>query len=191
VEVTPKQVFDTEGVPFPCTRLDEFSGVEHQQDAYQTVEEDEQVDKLPDSVFGNVKAMAEAGAQRMAEGKFGEAYELLVEAIGLLPEPKSRWNATGWLLVALGENAIRAGNYEAAARPLQDAMWCPGTIGNPWVHLRLGQVCFELDDEERATDELARAYLGGGREIFEGHDPKYFELVESVLEPPPGMDRLP
>jgi len=55
--VTPKQIFDTEGVPFPCTRLDEFSGVEHQQDAYRTVEEDEQVDKLPDSVFGNVKAI--------------------------------------------------------------------------------------------------------------------------------------
>lgn len=189
--MTPKQFFDTEGGPFARTRLNEFSGVEHQQDAYRMAEEDERVDKLPDSVFGNVKANAEAGAQRMVEGKFGEAYELLVEAIGLLPEPKNRWNAMGWLLVALGENAIQAGNYQAAARPLQDAMWCPGTIGNPWVHLRLGQVYLELGDEERATSELARAYMGGGREIFEGHDPKYFELVESVLEAPPGMDRLP
>ena len=67
--MTPQQVFDTEGAPFACTRLDEFSGVEHQQGAYRTAEEDEQVDKLPDSVFGNVKAMAEAGAQRMAERK--------------------------------------------------------------------------------------------------------------------------
>jgi tetratricopeptide (TPR) repeat protein len=188
--VTPKQVFDTGGRPFACTRLDEFSGVEHQQDAYRMAEGDERVDRRPDSVFGNVKAKAEAGAQRMAEGEFGEAYELLVEAIGLLPEPKSRWNAMGWLLVALGENAIQAGNYEAAARPLQDAMWCPATIGNPWVHLRLGQVYFELDDEERATDELAPACMGEGREIFEGHDPKYFALVESVLEVPPGMNRL-
>jgi len=188
--MTPKQFFDTEGEPFPYTRLDEFSGVEHQQDAYRMAEENERVDKLPDLVFGNVKAKAESGAQRIAEGKFREAYELLVEAIGLLPEPKSRWNAMGWLLVALGENAIQAGNYEAAARPLQDAMWCPGTIGNPWVHFRLGQVFFELDNEERATQELARAYMGAGQEIFEGHDPKYFELVKSVLEPPPGMDRL-
>jgi hypothetical protein len=70
-------------------------------------------------------------------------------------------------------------------------MYCPGTIGNPWVHLRLGQVRFELGQLELATDELARAYMGGGRDVFEGQDPKYFELVERVLEPPPGMDRLP
>jgi hypothetical protein len=29
------------------------------------------------------------------------------------------------------------------------------------------------------------------RAIFEGLDPKYFALVEKVLQPPIGMDRLP
>ncbi len=46
-KVTPKQFFDTEGEPFPYTRLDEFSGVEHQRDAYRMAEEDERVDSCP------------------------------------------------------------------------------------------------------------------------------------------------
>ena len=70
-------------------------------------------------------------------------------------------------------------------------MSAPGTIGNPWVHLRLGQVKFELGDMKRAADELARAYMGGGRECLRDEDPKYFALVEEVLKTPPDMDRLP
>jgi hypothetical protein len=91
----------------------------------------------------------------------------------------------------MGECSFRSASWESALAPLQDSIICPGTLGNPWVHLRLGQVRCELGDKPRAADELARAYMGGGREVFEGQDPKYFALVESVLRPPPGMDRLP
>ena len=127
----------------------------------------------------------------MAAGDFRGAFNLLIAAHELLPAPKERWNATGWILVALGENSIRAGNFKAAEGPLTDAMLCPGTIGNPWVHLRCGQVRFELGEMDRAADELGRAYMGGGREVFEGQEGKYFALVEQVLQPPRGMDRLP
>lgn len=127
----------------------------------------------------------------MTAGDFRAAFGLLVAAFDTLPEPREQWNAAGWLLVALGESAIRAGDFKAAQQPLTDAMWCPGTIGNPWVHLRLGQVRFELGKTESAGDELARAYMGGSREVFEGQHGKYFALVETLLLPPPGMDRLP
>ena len=69
----------------------------------------------------------------------------------------------------MGECAIRTGD-SAAVAPLKDAMHCPGTIGNPWVHLLLGRCPLELDDE-RAADELARAYMGGGRALFDELDP--------------------
>jgi hypothetical protein len=59
------------------------------------------------------------------------------------------------------------------------------------VHLWLGQARFELNEPERAADELAGAYMGSGREVFERQDPKYFSLVEKVLRRPPGADRLP
>jgi tetratricopeptide (TPR) repeat protein len=189
--MTPKRFFDTEGGAFAHTELDDRAGVEHGQGGFRMAEADDEVKRLSAAVFAEVKAKGEEGARCLEEGDFRGAFKLFMEALNPLPEPKQQWNAAGWLLVALGENALRAGNYDAAEKPLEDAMYCPGTIGNPWVHLRLGQVRFELGQLELATDELARAYMGGGRDVFEGQDPKYFELVERVLEPPPGMDRLP
>ena len=54
-------------------------------------------------------------------------------------------------------------------------MHCPNAIGNPFIHLRLGQVQYELDDFERAKDELARALILGGSGIFEEEDLKYMQ----------------
>lgn len=189
--MTPKRFFDEEGGAFPHTRLDDRAGVEYRQGCYQTAEDGKRVKRLPEKVFAVVKEKAAEGERLMSAGDFRGAFSTLVDAMNVLPEPGQQWNATGWILVALAENAIRAGNFKAAEEPLQDAMLCPGTIGNPWVHLRMGQVRFELGDTDRAADELARAYMGGGRDVFEGQDPKYFGLVERVLKPPPGSDRLP
>ena len=65
-------------------------------------------------------------------------------------------------------------------------MHCPGAIGNPYVHLRLGEAQFELGEIQRAKDELARAYMGGGPEVFEGDDPKYLRFIMEVLRPAAG-----
>jgi hypothetical protein len=189
--MTPMQLSDTDGSPFPSTVLDDRAGFREATGAYSLAPADRRVHRLDPSLFAAVRSKAEEGERRMLAGDFKGAFALFVEALDSLPEPRERWNAAGWLLVALGENAVRAGSFEAAQQPLLDAMWCPGTIGNPWVHLRLGQVRFELGEMERAGDELARAYMGGGRAVFEGQHSKYFALVETLLEPPPGMDRLP
>jgi hypothetical protein len=62
-------------------------------------------------------------------------------------------------------------------------------VGNPLFHLRVGQCKLELAGEQgkrSATDELARALMGGGVEIFDGEDEKYLKLVTGVLKPPVG-----
>src|SRR5262245_4603892 len=189
--MTPKRFFDSEGGAFAFTVLDDRAGLRHARGCYTMAEDGQEVDTLPAETFTAVRARAEEGEKCMVAGDFRKAFDLFLEALNLLPDPREQWNAAGWLLVALGENAIRAGSFQAAEAPLIDAMWCPGTIGNPWVHLRCGQMRFELGQMDRAADELARAYVGGGRAIFEDQDPKYFALVEQVLQPPPGMDRLP
>jgi len=63
-------------------------------------------------------------------------------------------------------------------------MHCPDAIGNPFLHLRLGQCCFEKRALDRAADELTRAYMGAGRKIFESDDPKYFEFLKTRIKPP-------
>jgi hypothetical protein len=65
-------------------------------------------------------------------------------------------------------------------------MHWPDAIGNPFLHLRLGQCQLELGNESRAADELARAFMGAGIEMFLSQDPKYLTFLKSRLAAPPG-----
>ncbi|MFB3892000.1 MAG: hypothetical protein ACE15C_08250, partial [Phycisphaerae bacterium] len=58
--------------------------------------------------------------------------------------------------------------------------------GGHTLVLGLGECSYELGDLDAAGDELARAYLGGGAELFDKQDPKYFEYLRTRLRPPPG-----
>src|SRR5262249_4748159 len=120
--MTPKRFFTSEGRAFPYTRMDDRAGVRHRKGCYVLAEEGDVVASLPAETYAPVRARAEEGEQRMAAGDFRGAFDLFVEAYQLLPEPREQWNAAGWLLVALGENAIRAGSFATAEAPLADAM---------------------------------------------------------------------
>ena len=128
--------------------------------------------------------LAESGAPREAWAKY-------IEALALVPEPKTEWDLTTRILAGVGNVAFARKSYAKAKDALEDAVRCPGGLGDAFIHLRLGQCHYELGDRARAADNLARAYMGGGREAFANEDPKYFALVEEVLKPPAGMDRLP
>jgi hypothetical protein len=58
-------------------------------------------------------------------------------------------------------------------------MHCLDAIGNPFLHLRLGQCQFELGALDGAADELMRAYMGAGSDIFKDQDPKYLRFLQS------------
>lgn len=67
-------------------------------------------------------------------------------------------------------------------------------VGNPFFHLRIGQAGFEVeqpgdrDQKSMSIDNLARALICGGIEIFAKEDPKYLNPVLGVLRPPAGFD---
>ena len=142
--------------------------------------------ELPDALHDKVVALSEAGDSLAEDGNYRKAIETYIEALELLPQPSTQWEAATWLLTAIGDANFLSGNFEYAGKALSDAMHCPGAIGNPFIHMRLGQVHFELGNLDRAADELARAYLQEGKVIFEADDPKYLEFVKSKLDPPPG-----
>ena len=139
---------------------------------------------LPAPIHAKVTALSKAGDDLARQAKYREAVEKYIAALELLPEPKTKWEACTWLLAAIGDANFMGKHYEHARLALSDAMHCPGAIGNPFIHLRLGQSQFELGDKKRAADELARAYMGGGKEVFAAEDPKYFDFVKTVLKPP-------
>lgn len=132
------------------------------------------VREIEDATYERIKVLCAEGDERAAARKFDDAIEHYSEALDLVPDPKTDWNASTWILAAIGDACFWGGYRTSALEALQDAMWCPGAIGNPFLHLRLGQVLFDDgEDMDRVADELMRAYMGGGEEIFSDEDPHY------------------
>ena len=136
--------------------------------------------ELDDAMYSEITRLCEEGNVLDEAGDHAGAIACFSEAWNLLPEPKFQWEAASWLLVSIGDVSFQRGKYEDAKNALQTCLLeCDGMIGNPFVHFRLGQSCFELSEFDRAADELMRAYMGAGEEIFSQHDPKYRDFLAS------------
>ena len=138
--------------------------------------------ELEPHLHTRINRFCEIGDTLAAEGKYSDAVAAYQYAWNLLPDPKENWEAATWIQTAIGDAHFLNGNYAAALIALKQAMRCPDAIGNPFIHLRLGQTQFELDNKDRAADELMRAYMGAGAEIFVGEAPKYLQYLGTVAE---------
>ena len=142
--------------------------------------------ELPDGVHGRIQTHCERG-DALAEGEdYPAALEEYWAGWDLLPEPKTDWESATWLLAAIGDANFLGDDFAAGRDNLALAMRCPGAVGNPFLHLRLGQCHFELGDLDRAADELARAYALEGPDLFDDEDEKYLAHLQTRLDPPPG-----
>jgi hypothetical protein len=138
-----------------------------------------QTPELPSQVHEDIQHLCAKGDELAASGQYEKAIADYNRAWQLVPEPKTHWNASTWILAAIGDAAFLAGFKASALEALEYAMHCPDAIGNPFLHLRLGQVLFDLNQMERAADELMRAYMGGGQDIFAGEDQRYLAFLSS------------
>lgn len=89
---------------------------------------------------------------------------------------------------AIADSYFFLGDFSEARKALEYAMVSPGGLGNPFLHLRLGQCQYELGVEDRAAEELTRAYMGAGKDIFALENPKYFEFLQTKILPPANSD---
>jgi tetratricopeptide (TPR) repeat protein len=142
--------------------------------------------EIPEETHVEIQELCAEGDVFLEMGDFSAAHKNYISALGLVPEPKEQFEATTWIMAALGDMYFLAKDYRQAAQVLSDAMRCTGAIGNPFLHLRLGQVQFELGNHARAADELSRAYMGAGSEIFAKDDEKYFNFLKTKISPPAG-----
>jgi hypothetical protein len=141
---------------------------------------------ISDKVHEEIKRLCAKGDELAESESYGEALETYWQAWDLLPEPRMQWEAATWILAAIGDANFLSGDFVAGRDNLSTAMHCPAAIGNPFLHLRLGQCQLELGNVDRAADELARAYIQEGKRLFEGEDPKYLDFIKNKLDPPPG-----
>jgi tetratricopeptide (TPR) repeat protein len=140
--------------------------------------------ELSEGIHERINALCRDGDELANRGDYPLALEQYWAAWDALPESKTDWEAATWILGAIGDANCLGGDFVAGRDNLSMAMRCPNAIGNAFLHLRLGQCQFELGDLDRAADELARAYMGAGSDIFEGAE-KYFDFLKTRLEPPP------
>jgi tetratricopeptide (TPR) repeat protein len=135
--------------------------------------------ELPDDVYAEVKELCQEGDILAATGETAEARKRYVAALRLLPRDPRTWAASTWIYVAIGDTHLRCGDVDRAYKCFHNAVQCPDGLGNPYIHLRLGQTAFERGEHDRAADELMRAYLGGGPGIFAEDDPKYLAFLRT------------
>ena len=129
-----------------------------------------------------IEILSNQGEDLINQRLYKEAVDKFVEALELLPDPMTKWQQSTSILTAIGDAHFMDDNYEYALHALSDAMHCPNALGNPFIHMRLGQVQFELGNNERAADELTRAYMAAGEDVFEDDDPKYLEFLKTVIK---------
>ncbi len=135
--------------------------------------------QLSDEMQAEVDRLCAQGDAHADLDRFPDALALYWEAWDLLPEPKIDCDAATWILAAVGDANFLGRDYVAGCDNLSTVMNCPGGIGIPFLHLRLGQCHYELGDQARAIDELLRAYMGGGDALFDDEDPKYRDFLDA------------
>ena len=140
--------------------------------------------ELERDLEARIKEICDEGDVLIEMGELTQAFQNFSEALTLVPEPRQAYAATAGILAGLGDAYFHARNFAQCQQVLSDAMHGAGAIGSPFLHLRLGQCQFELGNLDRAADELARAYMGAGSDIFSQDDPRYFDFLKSRLEPP-------
>lgn len=134
---------------------------------------------LDDTTYEEITRLCADGDSLAGEAKYDAAIAEYNKAWKLVPEPKNQWEASTWILAAIADACFLLGKNKSAREALEYAMTCPGAVGNSFLHLRLGQVLFDADEKDAAADELMRAYMGAGSEIFDKDDPKYLEFLKT------------
>jgi len=138
--------------------------------------------ELSQDIFEQISLLSAAGDELATQSNFDAATSKYQEALQLLPGDHRRWKAATWLYVALGDSNFQSGDFDRAFRSFFNAVQCPEGLGNPFIHLRLGQTYLEAGNLEKAADELTRAYMGGGLEIFLEDDPKYIDFLATQID---------
>ncbi len=136
---------------------------------------------LDDQIHAEVVKLSKEGDELAEVGKYLQAIEKYGEALELLPKPLEDWEASTWLVGTIGNAYFLNRNYPEAYSKMRECLKYPRAVGNPFVHLRLGQACYELEKFDCAKDNLMRAYMGADEEIFSHDHPKYWQYIREFI----------
>lgn len=128
---------------------------------------------LDPSLIRKIKALCAEGYRLYDQEVFKDALRRFYQAWTLIPKPQTDNIEAGWVLTAIGDCYFRSGQWDQGRESLASALRCPGMMGNPFIHLRLGQCLYELGIQDSATEHLELAYINAGSKLFQNEAPKY------------------
>lgn len=123
--------------------------------------------ELPDAIYNQVTALSERGNVALENGKVATAIIEWRRALELLPAPETQWDAAAWLHGSIGDAHWQAGRAAQTRDEMLAALNCSSGRENPFIYYRLGLAYRKLGDEANATENLLKAYMLAGDEIFE------------------------
>lgn len=122
--------------------------------------------------------LCQLGYQLFDEGDTKTALRRFYSAWNLLPKPQTQWEQAGWILTAMGDTYFAKGDFNNGKESLLSALHCPKALGNPIIHLRLGQCLFELGEVTLAQQQFQQVRQYGGEELIDKVDDKYRTLLD-------------
>jgi tetratricopeptide (TPR) repeat protein len=134
---------------------------------------------LSDQTYDAIQQLSSRGDALARAGNYAGAIQEYNQAWSLLPDPKNSWEAATWLLAAIGDAYFLSKDTRKAREAFESVMSCPNALGNPFLHLRLGEALYDDNELDEAADQLMRAFMGAGEEIFAAEDPKYLKFLRT------------
>lgn len=128
-----------------------------------------------------IRELCEAGYQAFDSGDYKLAIRRFYEAWTHLPKPQTQWQEAGWVLTALGDAYFAKGDFKSGREALTSALHCPETLGNPFIHLRLGQCLFELNQFDAAREQFLLVKQHQKNDLFAAQHPKYQRLISEPV----------
>jgi len=137
--------------------------------------------ELDDKVYDQIVVLAETGDEYAEKEEHELAISKYQEALNLLPEPKTDWEAATWLYVALGDALFNLEQFDAALGVYEQALMSPDGTVNPYIWFSLGSAFYELNNMGKAKTHFMSAYLLDGDDIFRDANPAYLTLISDEI----------
>ena len=132
---------------------------------------------LDPDIYEGIKEYSEKGETLFYDGRLSAALMEYNKAFDMIPEPKQQWEASVWLIAAIGDCHFWLKDYAASLECFRKLMVEYEEYGNPFTRLRYGECLYETGNEQLAKEHLLAAYSMEGEELCEECDKKYLSII--------------
>jgi len=84
-------------------------------------------------IHDQIKNLCAKGDESAKQRQFKSAFAFYRDALHLIPEPTQKWEATTWILAAIGDLYYLDAKFEKSLVAFNDAVGCAGGLGNPFI----------------------------------------------------------